>query len=130
MIVIDTSALTAVLRHKEAGAFLQIIVQARSCLLSAVSHLETSIVLAGRGGDRGAWGGLDALVRKARVQVVPHDAGLADVARESFLRFGRGRHPAALNFGDCAAYALAKTHDAPLLSKGDNFLFADVAGCV
>jgi len=91
VIVIDTSAPVAVLRHEaKARVFLRIIVQAQSCLLSAVSHFETSIVLAGRAGDRVAWRGLDALVRESRVQVVPHDAGLADVAREAFLRFGEG----------------------------------------
>jgi ribonuclease VapC len=63
----------------------------------------------------------------AAVQIVPHDAALAEIARDAFLRFGKGRHPAGLNFGDCAAYALAKARNAPLLFKGDDFIRTDVA---
>lgn len=131
MIVIDSSAFIAVLqREPEADTFLRVIEHARECLVSAMTYLETSIVLAGRAGDREAWLGLNALIRRAAMQIVPHDAGLADVAREAFLRFGKGRHPAALNFGDCAAYALAKTRGAPLLFKGGDFSLTDVAGAV
>jgi len=59
--------------------------------------------------------------------VIPRDAGLAEVARMAFLRFGKGRHPAALNLGDCASYALAKARNLPLLFKGDDFLKTDLA---
>ena len=128
MIVVDTSALIAVLRHEpESKDFLRVIDQARACLLSAVSHLEAALALAGRSRDRTAWRGLDALVREAGMQVVLFDAGQAEAAREAFLRFGKGRHPAAPNFGDCAAYALAKTRGAPLLFKGGDFSFTDIA---
>jgi len=72
---------------------------------------------------------LDVLVRDARVQVVLHDVGLVDVVREALLRFGEGRHQAALNFG-CAAYTLATTCDASPLFKGSGFLLADAAGAV
>ena len=89
--------------------------------------METSLVLAGRTRDRTAWSGLDALVREAGMQVVPFDADQAEAVREAFLRFGKGRHPAALNFGDCAAYALARTRRAPLLFKGGDFAATDVA---
>jgi ribonuclease VapC len=128
LIVIDTSALIAVLRREpEADSFLRIIAQANQCLISAVSYTETSLVLAGRTGDRAAWHGLDTLLDRAAVQIVPHDAELAAVARDAFLRFGTGRHAAALNFGDCASYALAKARDLPLLFKGDNFAATDLA---
>lgn len=131
MIVVDSSAFIAVLkREPEADAFLHIIEHARECLVSAITHFETSIVLAGRAGDREAWLGLNALIRRAAMQIVPHDASLAEVVREGFLRFGKGRHPAALNFGDCAAYALAKTRDAPLLFKGHDFPLTDLASAV
>lgn len=106
--------------------FLRIIAQARRCLLSAVSHLETSMVLAGRAGNQTAWRGFDKLIEKAAFQIVPHDAELAGAAREAFLSFGKGRHPAALNFGDCASYALAKTRGVPLLFKGGDFSATDV----
>ncbi len=128
MIVVDSSALVAVLRREaEADEFLHVIAaNAGGCLLSSVSLLETSMVLAGRGGRAAAWAGLDALIARAGVQVMPQNGALAQVAREAFLRFGKGRHPAGLNLGDCATYALAKTQDLPLLFKGGEFSQTDL----
>ena len=127
MIVVDSSALIAMLRREpEADSFLQIIAEAEGCLLSSVSLLETSMVLAGRTGDATSWTELDALITRAEIQVMAHDAELAEAARAAFLRYGRGRHPAALNLGDCASYALAKRHDLPLLFKGDDFPRTDL----
>jgi ribonuclease VapC len=127
VIVVDSSALIAILRREpEADVFLYIIAVAEGCLLSAVSWLETSMVLAGRSGDAMSWTELDALIARAGIEVVAHDAELAEAARTAFLRYGRGRHPAALNLGDCASYALAKRHDLPLLFKGDDFSRTDL----
>ena len=127
MIAVDGSALVAILRREpEADSFLQVIATADGCLLSSVSLLETSLVLAGRSGDAAAWSELDALIARASMQVVAQDAGLAEAAREAFLRYGKGRHPAALNLGDCASYALAKTHSLPLLFKGSGFPRTDL----
>jgi ribonuclease VapC len=127
VIVIDSSALIAILRREpEADGFLQIIAEAVSCLLSSVSLLETSMVLAGRTGDATSWTELDALIARARIEVVAQDAELTEAARAAFLRYGRGRHPAALNLGDCASYALAKHHDVPLLFKGADFPRTDL----
>jgi len=127
VIVIDSSALIAILRREpEADTFLKIIAEAEGCLLPAVSLLETSMVLAGRTGDATSWTELDALITRAAIQVVAQTADLTEGARAAFLRFGRGRHPAALNLGDCASYALAKHHDLPLLSKGDDFSRTDL----
>jgi ribonuclease VapC len=127
VIVIDSSALIAILRREpEADGFLQIVAEAVSCLLSSVSLLETSMVLAGRTGDATSWTELDALIARARIEVVAQDAELTEAARAAFLRYGRGRHPAALNLGDCASYALAKHHDVPLLFKGADFPRTDL----
>jgi ribonuclease VapC len=127
VIVVDSSALIAILRREpEADNFLQIIAEAEGCLFSSVSLLETSMVLAGRAGDATSWTELDALITQAGIQVVAQDAELAEAARAAFLRYGRGRHPAALNLGDCASYALAKHHDLPLLFKGDDFPRTDL----
>ena len=127
MIAVDGSALVAILRREpEADSFLQVIATADGCLLSSVSLLETSLVLAGRSGDAAAWSELDALIARASMQVVAQDAGLAEAAREAFLRYRKGRHPAALNLGDCASYALAKTHSLPLLFKGSGFPRTDL----
>lgn len=131
MIVIDSSALIAILRREpEADDFLQMIVNAEECLISSVSLLETSMVLAGHGGDGTCWTEFDALIDRAGIQVVAHDAELARAARAAFLRYGRGRHPAALNLGECASYALAKTHDLPLLFKGADFSRTDLRPAV
>jgi ribonuclease VapC len=127
VIVIDSSALIAILRREpEADGFLQIVAEAVSCLLSSVSLLETSMVLAGRTGDATSWTELDALIARARIEVVAQDAELTEAARAAFLRYGRGRHPAALNLGDCASYALAKHYDVPLLFKGADFPRTDL----
>ena len=127
MIVIDSSALLAILRREpEADGFLHILAEEENCLLSAVSLLETSMVLAGRTGDATSWPELDVLVARAGMQIVPQDAGLAEVARTAFLRYGKRRHPAGLNLGDCASYALAKNRNLPLLFKGDGFPRTDV----
>jgi len=128
LIVVDTSALVAVLTGEaEAEPFLRILVRDRPVLLSAVSLLETSMVLCGRNQDpAGAWHELDALLFRLDVEVVPHDLSLSILAREAFERFGKGRHPAGLNFGDCASYALARARGLPLLFKGEDFAKTDL----
>jgi len=127
VIVVDSSALIAILRREpEADDFLRIIAEAQGCLLSSVSLLETSMVLAGRTGDATAWADLDALVARAAMQIAPQDAELAEQGRGVFLRYGKGRHPAGLNLGDCASYALAKARNLPLLFKGDDFSKTDL----
>ncbi len=127
MIVVDSSALIAILRREpEADSFLQTIATSDGCLLSSVSLLETSMVLAGRTGDADFWTELDALIARAAIEVVAQDAELAEVARRIFLRYGKGRHPAGLNLGDCASYALAKAKELPLLFKGNDFPRTDL----
>jgi ribonuclease VapC len=127
VIAVDTSALIAILlREPEADSFLKIIVEAEGCLMSSVSLLEASMVLAGRSGDAHSWAELDTLIARGGIEVVAHDAELARTARAAFLRYGRGRHPAALNLGDCAAYAVARHHDLPLLFKGNDFPQTDL----
>ncbi len=127
MIVVDTSALIAILRREpEADRFLQIIVERMPCLVMSVSVLEASIVLTGRRGDATPWLELDALIARAGIEVVAQDQALAGLAREAFLRFGKGRHPAALNLGDCSTYALAKARGLPVLFKGEDFSRTDL----
>jgi ribonuclease VapC len=130
-IVIDTSAVIAIIRAEaEAGRFIDAIAAADTAYMSAVSFQESAMVLAGRSGDAGGWDVLDDLVRDMDLQVAPHDHDLSIVAREAFLRFGKGRHPAALNCGDCASYALAKRLGLPLLFKGRDFSRTDIAAAV
>ncbi len=126
--MIDTSALNAILRDEpEKDRFVDAILTATSRFMSAVSLQEAGMVVVGRFGDDAAWAPLDALVKRLDLEIVAHDGGLAHNAREAFLRFGKGRHAARLNFGDCAAYALAKAGDLPLLFKGNDFSKTDIA---
>jgi len=127
VIAVDTSAIVAILRlEPEAEAFVDALAEADRCLVSAVSSLEAAMVLARSLDGPAAWGPLDELLASAGMEVVPFDAAQAVRAREAFLRFGKGRHPAGLNFGDCAAYAVAAMHSAPLLFKGADFTKTDL----
>jgi ribonuclease VapC len=125
--VIDTSALVAIFFvEPERESFLEAIATAENRLLSAASVLETGMVLEGRQGEA-AGREFDLFVVRANLQVVPVDAEQADLARSAWRKYGKGRHPAALNFGDCFAYALAKSTGEPLLAKGTDFASTDVA---
>ena len=127
MMVLDTSAVIAILRlEAEADDFLHAIADSQQCFISTVSTIETAMVLAGRSGTVAAWAPLDEFLTSSQISVVSFDQDQVQCAREAFLRFGKGRHPAALNLGDCAAYALAMTHKLPLLFKGDDFSKTDV----
>ena len=93
--------------------------------MSAVALLEAAMVVESRGGAR-AGQELDALLEKAAIELVPVTAEQADAARRAWRRFGKGNHPAGLNFGDCFAYALAKATGEPLLFKGGDFARTDI----
>ncbi len=127
--VIDTSALLAVfLDEPERERFLDLIIEAETRLISAANALETGIVLEARRGEA-AGREFDLFIVRAGVQLVPVDGEQVDVARSAWRKFGKGRHPAALNFGDCFAYALAKASDQPLLAKGTDFALTDIEVC-
>jgi ribonuclease VapC len=132
VIAIDSSALAAILQNEpDALLFAEAIGAAEAIVVSAVTFFETSMVLAGRVQDETAWGLLDALIGRAKIEIVPFDAGQAAIARAAFQKYGKGRHPAALNFGDCASYALAKSKGAaPLLYKGADFAKTDIVSAL
>lgn len=124
--VIDTSALAAIFfAEPERPTFLDAITGAESRLMSAATLLETGIVLEGRHGEN-AGREFDLFVVRANLQIVPVDAEQAEIARSAWRKYGKGRHPAALNFGDCFSYALAKFSGEPLLSKGTDFGLTDI----
>lgn len=128
MIAIDSSAIISILRlEPDARSLLQIIVSARARLMSAFSVLETSLVLAGPKGGPQVWGPLEEFLAEAGVEIVAFDREQAAYARDAFLVYRKGRHPAALNMGDCASYALAKSRNVPLLFKGDDFTKTDLS---
>ena len=119
--VVDTSALLAVLfAEPECDAFLDLLADAEDPVISAATLLEASIVMRARIGKAGIED-LDRLLEAAAVRCVAFDREQATIAREAFERYGKGRHPAGLNFGDCFSYALAKTLTQPLLFKGTDF---------
>jgi ribonuclease VapC len=127
VIAVDSSALIAILRlEPDSAHLLRALVAAEGRVLSALNLLETSMVLAGQGGGASLWQPLDDFLEEARVEIAPFDAGQAQHARDAFVRYGKGRHPAALNLGDCAAYALAASRKLPLLFKGEDFRKTDV----
>jgi ribonuclease VapC len=124
--IIDTSALVAVLDQElEAERIVRTLASAPERILSAANLVEVGIVMQARRGGDGARD-LDLLLAKLRVDIAVVTANQADIARKAFRRYGRGRHAANLNFGDCFAYALAKDTSAPLLFKGDDFSQTDV----
>ena len=124
--VIDTSALLAIfLAEPERQNLLEHIRQDGTRLLSAANALETAIVLEARSGVV-AGREMDLFIHRLGIELVPVDAAQVEVARTGWRRYGKGRHPASLNFGDCFAYALAKTSGEPLLAKGDDFPKTDV----
>jgi ribonuclease VapC len=125
--VLDTSALLAILMNEpEIDAFSAAIEADPRRLISAATVVETGIVVERRFGDPGGRE-LDLLLHRAGCEIVPVDAEQAEIARAAFRRFGKGRHPAGLNFGDCFAYSLAVVRGEPLLFKGNDFAQTDVA---
>ena len=124
--IIDSSAILAILlREPDAGRFEDAIADAWPRRMTAVALLEAAMVVEGRGGA-GAGDELDALLKRARIELVPVTLEHVGVARQAWRRFGKGNHPAALNFGDCFAYALAEVSGEPLLFKGDDFTLTDI----
>jgi len=124
--VIDTSALIAVLLNEtNAGRIAQAMERGSPRLLSSANLLEASMLIESRKGEAGGRE-LDLLLYRALVEVVQVDQDQAEIARVAWRRFGKGRHPAALNFGDCFAYALAKSRGLALLFDGDDFARTDV----
>jgi ribonuclease VapC len=131
MIVIDTSALVAILNHEpERAAFYEAIAAADRCLVSAVTYQESGHVLIAKRGVNGLYD-LEDLLALIKAEIVPHDLNLAAIALETFRRYGKGMgNKAQLNFCDCATYALAKAMNAPLLFKGNDFTATDIAACI
>jgi ribonuclease VapC len=125
--VLDTSALVALLSMEpESARIAAAIDHDPTRLISAATLLETGLVVEARYGPPGGYE-LDLLVAKAGLSVESVTAEQADIARDAWRRYGKGRHSAGLNFGDCFSYALARATGEPLLFKGDDFSHTDIA---
>jgi ribonuclease VapC len=123
--VIDTSALAAIFfREPERQKFMDAILADGRRMVSAATILETGIVVEGRQGES-AGREFDLFVIRAALEIVPFDAEQAELARYAWRKYGKGRHSAGLNYGDCFSYALAKATGEPLLAKGADFASTD-----
>ena len=127
--VIDTSAVAAILFDEPNAATLEgKIADDPVRLMSAATLLEAAIVVEARLGEAGGRE-FDLWLHRAEIEIIGVDAEQADLARRAWRRFGRGRHPAGLNYGDCFSYALAAARYEPLLFKGDDFTKTDLKVC-
>ena len=124
--VIDTSAIVAILRNElKAETLRRAIVADTVRLVPATCVFEARMVLVSRRGEH-ALAEIDLWLTKIAADVIAVDADLVDVATQAWLTYGKGRHPAGLNFADCFSYALAKRSDEPLLFIGDDFSTTDI----
>jgi ribonuclease VapC len=129
-VILDTSAIAAVLfAEEEEDRFLDAMVGAPKLRISAATLVEATMVIEGRGGPEMA-DVIDALLLRVGAEVCPVTAETARIARDGWRRFGKGRHGARLNLGDCFAYALARERGEPLLFKGDDFAQTDVKAAI
>jgi ribonuclease VapC len=125
VIVVDTSAIVAILKVEHERDVFARIIAFEGCLFSTVGYLEASMVIVGRGRAQ-LTDLLDGLLSELAIELVPFDQQQARASQTAFIRFGKGRHPAGLNFGDCVSYALAHSRGLPLLFKGADFAKTDV----
>jgi ribonuclease VapC len=125
MVIDSSAALAILLGEADRERFADAIDADPTRIMSAVSVLETSIVVEARKGPVGGRE-LDLLLHRGRIDVVPFNAHQLELARDAYRRFGKGLHRAALNFGDCCAYALASASGEPLLFKGHDFSLTDI----
>lgn len=124
--VLDTSALLAILQNEaERALFITNIVEAPVCRISAASYVEAGIVMQSRNGRAGLHQ-LMLFLSRANVSIELVDKEQAELALEAYHRYGKGRHKAALNYGDCFSYALASAKEEPLLYKGTDFSLTDL----
>lgn len=124
-IAVDTSILLAILFKEPDYLELARVLRINECLISAASLLEAHMVITNRYGESAAID-LDSLIDRVELKIIPVDLTKLTIARRASSKFGRGKHPAKLNFGDCFAYALALAYQIPLAFKGDDFSKTDV----
>ena len=128
--IVDSSALIAILfQEPDARRFADALTLEARPSVSAVTFVETAMVAEGRGGAA-AGAELDLFLAEGAIEVVPVGERQARLARDAWRRYGKGRHPAGLNLGDCFAYALAMERNEPLLFKGEDFARTDVKAAI
>jgi len=129
-VIVDSSAILAILfAESDAATFAKAISEADSCKISAATVVEVAAVVEAHAKDRGSRQ-LDAFLRRAGFVIEPVTEEQAHLARQAYSDFGKGRHPAGLNFGDCFSYALAKASGEALLFKGSDFSRTDIVSAL
>lgn len=125
-LVVDTSAwLCILLDEPDASRYAKALSEADAILLSSVSYVELGIVISSRHGAAGLERA-ERLLHSLGAETAPFDQSQSSIALMAWQRYGKGNHPARLNFGDCCTYAMAKMRDVPLLYKGDDFARTDI----
>jgi ribonuclease VapC len=125
-VIVDSSAILAiVLQEPGQERFVDAIVDADACRMSVSNWFEATMVIDRRGNTE-AVNRLDDFMQRARIEVMPVSVSQGEIARRAWRTYGRGIHPARLNYGDCFAYALAKETREPLLFKGNDFAQTDL----
>ncbi len=128
--ILDTSALVAILYGEpEAALYTQIIHNADICRISVANYVELSMVIENQIGPAGMRQ-VETFFRRAGIVIEPVTLEHGELAQQAFIDFGKGRHKASLNFGDCFAYSLAKSTGEPLLYKGNDFIQTDIVGAM
>lgn len=128
-IVVDTSAFVAILsKEDDSEIFRQTLLSAEQALISMATSVELHIVVTAKLGAEGILR-LNQLLEQPLFEIIPLDQQQMLAAKQAYERFGKGRHPAKLNFGDLFSYALAKTQSLPLLFKGEDFSKTDLTFC-
>ncbi|MDA3956828.1 type II toxin-antitoxin system VapC family toxin [Oceanispirochaeta sp.] len=128
--VIDTSALLAVLfAEEDRDVYLRHLCGRERKTISPLNALEADIVVQSRKGDPGHQA-LERILYNCEIVIIPFDSAMRTLAYEGWLRFGKGRHQASLNMGDCCAYALARYLNEPLLYKGNDFVRTDIQSVI
>ena len=128
--IVDSSAILAIMfAESDAAVFAKVMSEAASCKISAATFVEVAVVVEAQTKDRGSRQ-LDTFLRRAGFVIEPVTEEQAHLARQAYADFGKGRHPAGLNFGDCFSYALAKASGETLLFKGGDFSKTDIVSAI
>lgn len=128
--IIDSSALVAIIFDEPEADVLLAALMSRECRLSAATYFEAGMVIDRKSEDGFATKAFDDLLALIEIEVVEFSRQGAELAPAAYREFGKGNHPARLNFGDCFAYALARQTGEPLLFKGSDFAQTDIVSAV
>jgi ribonuclease VapC len=129
-LIVDTSALIAIIFDEPEASDLLAMLLTGECRMSAATFFETGMVIDRKAEDAFPAKALEELLALAEIKIVSFGEDQALLARDAYAQFGKGRHRARLNFGDCFTYALAKKTDEPLLFKGNDFSQTDIVSAV